>query len=75
MKVKELVDVLSKLDGEMIVCVDGYEGGIEDLRVVLVKEAIMNANSEWWYGSHELLRNDEKPPSGAVIQKVVYLPR
>ena len=52
MKVKELVAELLELDQEVMVVVDGYEGGYSDPNVGNV-ELTLNVNKEYYYGNHE----------------------
>jgi len=53
MRVKELIQELSKLPEDLIVVVRGYEGGINELRDVESMEIALNVNTAWYYGKHE----------------------
>ena len=54
MKVKELIEILSKLDQDLHVFVPGYEGGYHYVNE-FPKEHIMalGVYTEWYYGPHE----------------------
>lgn len=54
MKVKDLIKLLSDLDGELDVVVRGYEGGVCDCTVVEAVAIERNVNSAWYYGPHEI---------------------
>jgi hypothetical protein len=58
MTVKELIEQLQKLDPELHVFVDGYEGGYDDVAVSEVKEIALNVHSEWYYGKHDNVDDD-----------------
>ena len=65
MTIKELIEVLSKIEDQDIrVMVRGYEGGVDDIVIgngidnnTIVIPAIqyvaLNVNEEWYYGRHE----------------------
>lgn len=57
MKVKDLIEVLSQYDAELPVLVDGYEGGCNDVDLIEEIEIVKDVNTEWYYGSHEKIRN------------------
>jgi len=59
MKIKELIEKLQQFDPELMVVVDGYEGGYDDPIVGPVKKLKLNANEEWYYGNHEWSKTDE----------------
>ena len=58
MKIKDLIKELQKHDPEMQVVRNGYEGGVEFVSRVLCYEVALDVNTEWWYGTHELLIHD-----------------
>ena len=55
MKVKELIDLLSRIDPDLDVYRPGYEGGYEDVNNIRFEDMVRNYNpeDEWWYGPHE----------------------
>lgn len=53
MKVSELIEQLQQYDPEMIVVVDGYEGGVGELTEVKRTDIALNYNTAWYYGEHE----------------------
>lgn len=61
MKVKELIEVLSQLDPELMVVVHGYEGGVNEVDRCDVYDIELNVNTEWYYGKHEILAEGDKP--------------
>jgi hypothetical protein len=55
MKVKELIEKLSKLDQESNVFISGYEGGYNDVTDCSESvEIVRDVHEEWYYGKHEL---------------------
>jgi hypothetical protein len=79
MLVKELFIALSKLDPEMRVMVQGYEGGLKDLTDIEVTQVTLD---EWqgmtYYGPHERAEHvydtlDDKPAKTTIT--AVILPR
>ena len=61
MKIKELIEVLSQLDPELLVVVHGYEGGVNEVDRCDVYDIELNVNTEWYYGKHEVLLHNDKP--------------
>jgi len=61
MKVKELIEVLSQLDPELMVVVAGYEGGVDEVDKSELCDIELNVNDEWYYGKHEMLAEGDKP--------------
>lgn len=67
MKVKDLILKLQKENPKLMVVVDGYEGGYQELERVAICTLDLNVNTadEWWMGRHE---------RGTQVD-AVYLPR
>jgi len=61
MNVKELIEVLSQLDSELMVVVAGYEGGVNEVDKSELCDIELNVNNEWYYGKHEMLAEGDKP--------------
>jgi hypothetical protein len=54
MTVGELIKKLKKLDKDLIICQNGYEGGYtEEVNEPYVTELYLNVNEAWYYGEHE----------------------
>lgn len=55
MKVKEMIELLSKFDGDFLLITDGYEGGYDDvdkpIEYKLQKE--QDKNTPWYMGKYE----------------------
>lgn len=75
MNVRELIAELQKCDPEALVVTDGYEMGVQDLRVVKPDIAFRNAARPSWMGRFELTNPGLYTPEGAEQINVVYLPR
>jgi hypothetical protein len=60
MTVKELIEYLQTIDPELKVFVKGYEAGYDDVNTIGHEEMVLNMNSVWYYGKHDLLKNTEK---------------
>ena len=76
MKVKHLILRLQECDPEAMVVVDGYEGGVAELRNVQDSvEIALHMNAASYYGEHEI-----DPPKECIDEHTkwataVYLPR
>jgi hypothetical protein len=70
MKVKELIEQLSKLDPELMLVKAGYEGGMADVTGSGLCRVKLNVNDEWWMGPHELLW-DSMGPDESLSEKGV----
>jgi hypothetical protein len=59
MKVKDLIDLLSKQDADMRVVVDGYEAGFDSVTKIQLVNAKPNPDKDdkekdcWWLGEYE----------------------
>ena len=60
MNVSELIAELQKYDGNLMVVVEGMEGGVEEVTYTLLIGVILNQHQkdEWWFGKHEQTRYD-----------------
>ena len=87
MKVRELIEQLQQFDGEMMVVVDGREGGANDIKTVDTARIALDYNKgSWYYGIHEFVsvgldENEIFSAGGATIDTdqhatviAVYLP-
>ena len=54
MRVKHLIEHLKTLDPESFVMVPGYEGGYRFARAGEETQYVLNVNTKWYYGPHEL---------------------
>jgi len=60
MTVGELIAKLQEFDQDMMVIVDGYEGGVDELRHVQTASIALGYNAEsWYYGDHEIVYNTQ----------------
>jgi hypothetical protein len=68
-KVGELIEHLRKFDQEMLLVVDGYEGGVESPLEPVLVEIKLDVNTAWYYGKHAVIHEDdaEKPDCKAVL--------
>jgi ribonucleotide reductase alpha subunit len=58
MTVKELITQLKQLDPNAVVFKNGYEGGFDEVNSIqLDVEIALNINEEWYFGSHEKVRD------------------
>ena len=74
MKVKELIEVLSQLDPELMVVRSGYEGGVDEVTDYGLCDIELNVNTAWYYGKHEILVKGDKPTNkDSTIVKGVCL--
>lgn len=66
MKVRELIEQLSKLEQDAIVLRPGYEGGYDeadlDITIALVE---YNPDASWWWGKYDT-KKKETPESEAI---------
>ncbi len=54
MKVKDLINLLSRMPAEADVIVKGYEGGMDDVINVKLAKIKKDTHTEWHYGRHEI---------------------
>lgn len=53
MKVKELIEKLQTFDPEILVMVDGYEGGLSDAKDPVECKVVLDYHEHSYYGKHE----------------------
>jgi len=72
MKAKQLIEVLSQLDPELMVVVHGYEGGVNEVDKCELCDIELNVNTAWYYGKHEILLDNDKPinPYSTIVKGV-----
>jgi hypothetical protein len=79
LKIKELIEKLAQLDEEMLVMVNGYEGGLNELKTIEIKDVALDVNDDDSYeGPHEDLNaygNSHLRDEGHPVVKAVVLPR
>ena len=76
MTVKELIESLSKIkDQEVRVMVKGYEEGVEDIENIIpeIINVALNVNTEWWNGTHEVIRNDNTYTDKEIVKAIVLM--
>ena len=52
MKIKQLIEQLKKYDPEMLVVVNGYEGGRDDINIIKEEILIEEENNPWYEGKY-----------------------
>ena len=72
MKVKDLIVRLQQFDPELVVFIDGYEGGIEEVESTNEHTIALNCNEDWYYGSHEIV-NEFAQHEGKERVQGVYI--
>ena len=68
MNVKSLIAKLQKYDENLLVFVDGYEGGVTENFNLLEVKIDTNVNKAWYYGESEISDSKDATP-------VLYLQR
>ena len=72
MTIKQLIDILDRLDPEAHVFVKGYEGGLEYAELQgPVTDIILNVNSEWWYGGHDYVTTGYTTSDPQIVKGIV----
>lgn len=78
MIIKEMIEILQKLDPNLPILLNGYEGGCNDLKDLTEIQVIRDVNLEWYYGAHEKVKSlhqtvlqefakDQKFPTTGVL--------
>ena len=60
MTVKQLIKKLETMPQNSQVVVDGYEGGVDDIKVIAEVKIGLDYNQEQYYGRHEIGEGDVK---------------
>ena len=74
MTVKELIEVLSKIeDQEVRVMVKGYERGVDDIADIIpeIVNVALNVNKEWWNGTHEVVSEDNTYTDKEIVRAII----
>jgi len=68
MTASKLIQVLSRLPPLTPILVEGYEGGMSDVKILRPVVYLPNYNSEGYYGPHEEVNpNDESNDPSTVL--------
>ena len=70
MKVKELIELLSQMNPELLVVVAGYEGGVDEMDKFEMCDIELNVNTEWYYGKHEILEKEPTKKDSTIVKGV-----
>ena len=70
MKVKELIELLSQMDPELMVVIGGYEGGVDEMDKFEMCDIELNVNTEWYYGKHEILEKEPTKKDSTIVKGV-----
>ena len=75
MKVKELIEILQKIDPELLVVVRGYEEGVDEANNIHLCDVELDCNEGIeYYGKHEILYDGNKPwKENSIVVKGVQL--
>jgi uncharacterized coiled-coil DUF342 family protein len=71
MKIKELIEQLKKYDPEMLVVVNGYEGGRDDINIIKEEILIEEENNSWYDGKYSYFEEKSHNLDHAV--KAIFL--
>jgi hypothetical protein len=76
MTVAELIDSLGCYPADMIVVIDGYESGVEDITTSKIRDIaiIRDVNTEGYYGPHEEAddyQRERHPDAGPVCAVLI----
>ena len=69
MKVKDLILALQKLDPEMLVLVDGYEGGYATPSATDQIEVCGPFDRAWYYGEYDDCEGEESVKTKAFLMR------
>ena len=75
MKVKELIKALQAFDPELMVVVDGYEVGVGEPEMPVLRQVELYANEDRHHSLHELIYQGSREHPEAEVSAVVYLAR
>ena len=64
MKVSELIERLKQHDPEKMVVILGYDFGVDKPTDVKEVNLMLNVNTEWYYGAHEI---DDQGDCDAIL--------
>ena len=58
MTIRQLIEELNKHNPDMMVIRSGYEGGVTEIAGANKVKIMLNVNTEWYYGRHEIESKD-----------------
>ena len=70
MKVKELIELLSQMNPELMVVIGGYEGGVDEIDKFEMCDIELNVNTAWYYGKHEILEKEPTKKDSTIVKGV-----
>jgi len=69
MKVRDLINHLMTLDGDLNIYVQGYEDGLVDIEKsnIIKRVVARDINTEWWEGPHNYSDGSHKDSRESIV--------
>ena len=64
---KELVEILSQYDDDMLILIPGYENGFNLTGYVTSTLVMKRHSSSWWDGEYLVLNDSQLTPNGILL--------
>ena len=64
---KELVDILSQYDDDMLILIPGYENGFNLTGYVTSTLVMKRPRANWWDGEYLVLNDSQLTPNGILL--------
>lgn len=68
MKVSDLIENLKELDQDKYIVINGYEGGCDWPNFFAKALIVLDQNTEWYYGKHEVEYNSGGQWNAYIIE-------
>lgn len=68
-----MIEKLQKLDPDLRVFTNGYEGGYNDAVILAdnIIDIVINHNTEWYYGKHESANKIKLSANHVIVKGIV----
>ena len=73
MNVMDLIKELQRLDGDSMVIINGYEGGVNEVNTLERVVVALNIHTEGWLGSHEIIGKWCKAKKEDILKKAIHI--
>lgn len=70
MRKKELVEILSQYDDDMLILIPGYENGFNLTGYVTSTLVMKRPRASWWDGEYLVLNDSQLTPNGILLHPI-----
>ena len=67
---KELVEVLSQFDDDMLILIPGYESGFDLTGYITSSHVMKLSDTDWWDGEYMVSKDSQLTPNAILLHPI-----